>query len=150
MKQEGDLISNFTLEDQEGKSISLSDFKGKKKVIYFYPKDDTPGCTKEACGFRDAYDRILEKGAVVMGISSDSTASHAKFMKKYTLPFYLLSDPDRRVIEDFGAWGDKSMYGKTYKGILRSTFIVDEKDRVMRVFPKVSPEGHAEEVLKIL
>ncbi|HOV63918.1 MAG TPA: thioredoxin-dependent thiol peroxidase [Spirochaetia bacterium] len=150
MKKEGDMISNFTLEDQEGRSVSLSDFKGKKKVIYFYPKDDTPGCTKEACSFRDAYDRILEKGAVVIGISADSTASHARFMKKYTLPFVLLSDPERKVIDMFGAWGDKTMYGKTYKGIIRSTFILDDNDRVIKAFPRVSPEDHAEEVLKNL
>lgn len=150
MKQEGDVISNFTLKDQDGRSVSLSDFAGKKKVIYFYPKDDTPGCTKEACSFRDAYDRILEKGAVVIGISADSTASHATFMKKYTLPFVLLSDPERKVIDMFGVWGDKTMYGKTYTGIIRSTFILDENNRVIKAFPRVSPEDHAEEVLKFL
>ncbi|MFQ3621060.1 MAG: thioredoxin-dependent thiol peroxidase [Spirochaetales bacterium] len=150
MKQVGEQVANFTLQDAEGKSVSLSDFAGKKKVIYFYPKDDTPGCTKEACGFRDLYREISSKGAVVIGISADPVTSHAKFQSKYNLPFILLSDPEMKIIMDFGAAGEKKMYGKTYFGILRSTFVLDEQNRITHVFPKVKPEGHAEEILKAL
>jgi peroxiredoxin Q/BCP len=150
MVTEGTQIENFTLEDNDGKPVSLKDFAGKKVVVYFYPKDDTPGCTKEACGFRDNYDAILEKGAVVLGISADSVKSHSGFKKKYDLPFHLLSDPQKSVIQLFGAWGEKSMYGKTYEGILRSTFILDETGKVIKVYPKVKPAEHAEEILKEL
>ena len=145
-----DKVETLSLPDQNGKEVSLSDFRGKKKVVYFYPKDDTPGCTKEACSFRDEYDMILEKGAVVFGISADSAVSHEKFARKYNLPFFLLSDTEKKVIEKFGAWGDRSMYGKIFKGILRSTFILDEDDKVIKVFPKVSPKDHAQDVLKYL
>ncbi len=150
MVSEGQKIQNFALPDDTGKVVSLSDFPGKKKVVYFYPKDDTPGCTTEACGIRDAYDRFLAKGAVVLGVSKDSPDSHDKFKKKYQLPFFLLSDEDRKVIDQFGAWGEKTNYGKTYEGILRSTFILDEKNTVIKAFPAVKPEGHAEEILKYL
>ena len=150
MVTEGTQIDNFTLEDNDGNPVSLKDFAGKKVVIYFYPKDDTPGCTKEACGFRDNYDAILAKGAVVIGISADSVKSHSGFKKKYDLPFYLLSDPAKTVIQLFGAWGEKSMYGKTYEGILRSTFILDEAGKVIKVYAKVKPQEHAEEILKEL
>jgi len=118
--------------------------------VYFYPKDNTTGCTAEACSFRDVYDDILEKGAVVLGISADSQKSHTSFKQKYNLPFYLPSDPEKEVIQAFGAWGEKKMYGKDYMGIIRSTFIIDENGTVMKVFPKVSPKEHAEEVLKLL
>ena len=150
MVTEGTQIENFTLEDNDGKPVSLKDFAGKKVVVYFYPKDDTPGCTKEACSFRDNYDAILEKGAVVLGISADSVKSHSGFKKKYDLPFHLLSDPQKSVIQLFGAWGEKSMYGKTYEGILRSTFILDETGKVIKVYPTVKPAEHAEEILKEL
>jgi len=150
MVTEGTQIENFTLEDNDGNSVSLKDFAGKKVVVYFYPKDDTPGCTKEACSFRDNYDAILAKGAVVIGISADSVKSHSGFKKKYDLPFHLLSDPQKSVIQLFGAWGEKSMYGKTYEGILRSTFILDETGKVIKVYPKVKPAEHAEEILKEL
>ncbi|GAB4366648.1 MAG: thioredoxin-dependent thiol peroxidase [Spirochaetales bacterium] len=150
MKQVGEKVENFTLVDADGKEVSLSEFAGKKKVIYFYPKDDTPGCTKEACGFRDVYSQITGKGAVVIGISADPVEKHARFRDKYQLPFVLLSDPEKKVIEDFGALGEKKMYGKTYLGILRSTFVLDEEDRITHVFPKVKPEGHAGEILAAL
>ena len=150
MVQEGDRIANFVLPDDTGKRISLDTFAGKKKVVYFYPKDDTPGCTKEACGFRDIYDQILAKGAIVIGISADSPDSHAKFKQKFDLPFHLLADEEKKVIEQFGAWGEKSMYGKTYEGILRYTFVLDENNTVIKSYPKVKPEEHAAEILSVL
>ena len=150
MLKEGDKAPAFTLTDENGAKVSLSDFKGKKVVVYFYPKDDTPGCTKEACSFRDSYDDILAKGAVVIGISQDSEASHGKFKNKYDLPFHLLSDPERAAITAFGAWGEKQMYGKSYEGILRSTFVIGEDGTVLKAWPKVKPEEHAAEVLSAL
>ncbi len=150
MLKSGDKAIEFKLKSFDGRDISLSDFKGKKIVLYFYPKDNTPGCTKEACGFRDIYDYILEAGAVVIGISPDGEKSHAKFRDKYNLPFYLLSDEDHNVSIMYGAWGEKKMYGKTYMGIIRSTFIINEDLIIEKVFPKVSPEGHAEEILDLL
>lgn len=150
MLKNGDKAIDFTLPDSEGKNVSLSDFRGRKVVLYFYPRDNTPGCTKEACGFRDVYDYILETGAVVIGVSPDGQTSHKKFAGKFGLPFHLLSDEEHKVAESYGSWGEKKMYGKTSMGIIRSTFIIDEEGTIIRVFPKVSPEGHAEEVLKIL
>ena len=150
MLKEGDVAPSIDLSNEKGEKISLSDFQGKKKVVYFYPKDDTPGCTTEACSFRDEYDAILKKGAVVIGISPDSESSHVKFKDKYNLPFYLLSDPDKEVIRGFGAWGEKKNYGKTYEGILRSTFILDENNVIIKAFPKVKTEGHGNEVLSFL
>jgi Peroxiredoxin len=150
MLKQGDKAIDFTLLGSEEKEVSLNDFRGKKVVLYFYPKDDTPGCTKEACGFRDVYDYILAEGAVVIGISPDNTASHMKFKNKYNLPFYILSDPDHKVSESYGAWGEKKLYGKTYMGIIRSTFIIDENGSIIKVFPKVTPEGHGDEVLDAL
>lgn len=141
---------DFQLADETGKMVRLSDFRGKKIVIYFYPKDNTPGCTREACGFRDVYDEFLARGAVVIGISKDTAPSHARFKTRYNLPFYLLSDPDGQVIEAYGAWGEKKMMGRTYMGILRCTFIIDEEFRIARVFPKVKPDEHAAEVLAAL
>lgn len=146
----GDKAIDFKLKAFDGKDISLSDFKGKKIVLYFYPKDNTPGCTKEACGFRDVYDYILEAGAVVIGVSPDGETSHARFRDKYQLPFYLLSDEGHKISEIYGAWGEKKAYGKVSKGIIRSTFIINENFIVEKVFPKVSPEGHAEEILDFL
>jgi peroxiredoxin Q/BCP len=148
MLRAGKKAPDFKLKDDKGNLISLSQFKGKKVVIYFYPKDNTPGCTKEACAFRDIYDILLEKGAVVVGISADSENSHAKFKQKYNLPFYLLSDPDKNVIKEYGAWGEKKLYGNSFLGIIRSTFLVDEKGIISKVFPKVTPKDHAQEVLK--
>ena len=150
MVEKGTIMEDFSLQDSEGKDVSLSDFSGKKVVVYFYPKDNTPGCTREACSFRDNYDAILERGAVVLGISADSVKSHGNFKKKYDLPFILLSDPDKTVLKRFGAWGEKKMYGKSYEGILRSTFILDENRKVLKVFPKVSPADHGTEILEYL
>ena len=150
MLNEGDKAPQFTLTDETGAKVSLSDFNGKKVVVYFYPKDDTPGCTKEACSFRDNYDAILAKGAVVIGISADSEASHGTFKSKYDLPFYLLADPEKQAIEGFGAWGEKKMYGKTYEGIMRSTFVIDEEGTIIKAWPKVKPEDHALEALEVL
>lgn len=148
--KEGGIAPDFSLESDEGRPITLKEFRGRKVVLYFYPKDDTPGCTKEACSFRDAYDLFLEKGAVVIGVSKDDGKSHGKFRKKYNLPFYLLSDPDHRVMKAYGAWGKKTLYGKTSMGTIRSTCVIDEKGVILKVFPKVTPEGHAEEVLKLI
>ena len=150
MLKEGDQAPNFTLKNEQDQDITLGDFKGKKTVLYFYPKDNTPGCTKEACSFRDVYDDILEAKAVVIGISTDNANSHQKFKDKHNLPFYLLSDLDHSVIESYGAWQKKSMFGKTYMGIARTTFIIDEKGIIIKTFPKVKPDEHGEEVLKIL
>ncbi|KNY27530.1 thioredoxin-dependent thiol peroxidase [Pseudobacteroides cellulosolvens] len=150
MIEAGSKVEDFTLKDEQGNDISLADFKGKKVVLYFYPKDNTPGCTKQACSFRDVYDDILETGAVIIGISPDKPASHKKFKEKFNLPFYLLCDEDHKVAEIFGAWGEKKMYGKTYMGIIRSTFIIDEDMSVIKVYPKVTPEGHGEEILDFI
>jgi len=150
MLKEGDKAPDFALNDESGKLVSLKDFAGKKVVVYFYPKDDTPGCTKEACSFRDSYDEILERGAVVIGISPDDESSHGKFKSKFDLPFYLLADPERKAIEGFGAWGEKKMYGKTYEGVMRSTFVVGEDGTIVKAWPKVKPEDHAKEVLAVL
>ncbi len=150
MLKEGQKAPEFSLLNSQGETIALKDFAGKKVIVYFYPKDDTPGCTKEACSFRDNHDAFLERGAVVLGISPDSSGSHRNFQDKFELPFHLLSDEDHSVAEAFGAWGEKQMYGKTYMGILRSTFLVDEEGFVTRVFPKVKPDAHAEEILALI
>ncbi|AKL96170.1 peroxiredoxin Bcp [Clostridium aceticum] len=150
MLKVGDKAPNFTLKNEEGHDISLNDFKGKKVVLYFYPKDNTPGCTKQACSFRDVYDEILDAGAVVIGISKDSATSHQKFKDKHQLPFYLLSDPERSVLESYGAWQEKKMFGKVAMGIVRMTFIIDENGTIIKIFPKVKPDMHGEEVLKAL
>jgi thioredoxin-dependent peroxiredoxin len=150
MLKEGDKAPRFALNDESGRTISLDDFADKKVVVYFYPKDDTPGCTTEACGFRDVYDQILDKGAVVIGISPDDEASHGRFKGKYELPFYLLADPEKQVIGAFGAWGEKKSYGKTTEGIIRSTFVIDTDGTIIKAWPSVKPADHAEEVLAVL
>lgn len=150
MLQEGTIAPDFTLEADDGQSVRLSDFRGKTVVLYFYPKDDTPGCTTEACNFRDDYSVLLAAGAQVVGVSPDPVRSHVKFKDKYSLPFPLLSDPDHQVAEMYGAWGEKKMYGKTYMGIIRSTFILDAEGKLAKVFPKVSPKNHSQEVLDAL
>ncbi|NLX37298.1 MAG: thioredoxin-dependent thiol peroxidase [Chloroflexi bacterium] len=150
MLKEGALAPDFTLLADTGEEVTLSSFRGSKVVVYFYPKDDTPGCTKEACSFRDDYAQFTALGAVVIGISPDSAASHAKFRLKFDLPFYLVSDPDHSVAEAYGAWGEKRNYGRTYEGIIRSTFVVGEDGALIKVFGKVKPEGHAQEVLPYL
>jgi len=150
MLKEGDVAPGFTLLNDAGEEISLGDFRGKKVVLYFYPRDNTPGCTKEACSFRDDYSLFLMKGAVVLGVSPDGQRSHQRFKTKFNLPFHLLSDPDHRVAEMYGAWGEKKMFGKTYEGIIRSTFVIDEEGSIIKVFPKVKPADHAKEVLAVL
>lgn len=150
MLKDNDLAPDFTLLDDAGEEITLSSFRGKKVVVYFYPKDNTPGCTTEACSFRDDYAQFTALGAVVIGISPDSGTSHAKFRLKFGLPFHLVSDPDHAVATTYGAWGPKTNYGRIYEGIIRSTFVVGEDGRLIKVFPKVKPEGHAQEVLAVL
>lgn len=140
----------FSLKDASGKTVKLSDFKGRKVVLYFYPKDLTPGCTTEACGFRDDHTAIESAGAVVLGVSADDIDSHRKFSEKYTLPFRLLSDPDHATIEKYGAWVEKSMYGKKYWGVSRITYVIDEEGKVLHVFPKVKPDGHSQEILALI
>ena len=147
MIKENDAAPDFTLLADDGGPVTLSSFRGRKVVLYFYPKDDTPGCAKEACSFRDDYSQFLAKGAVVIGVSPDEGESHRKFRAKFGLPFYLLSDPTHEVAEAYGAWGEKTIYGRTTVGILRSTFVIDEQGQIARVYRKVHPGGHAQEVL---
>jgi peroxiredoxin Q/BCP len=143
---EGDKAPNFSLEADDGTTVTRDSLAGKNVVLYFYPKDDTPGCTKEACDFRDAFPRFDKVDAVVVGVSPDSPDSHRKFKKKYSLPFRLLSDKSHKVAEAFGVWKEKSMYGRNYMGIERTTIVIDRKGRVARIFPKVKVAGHAAEV----
>jgi peroxiredoxin Q/BCP len=150
MIEPGAKFPPFFLKDAEGGSHGLEDFRGSWLVIYFYPRDNTPGCTAEACAFRDLHGEIRAAGAAVVGVSADGEASHAKFRDRYALPFILLADPEKSLIEACGVWGEKKMYGKTVHGIVRSTFIVDPEGVVRKVFPKVSPAGHAAEILAVL
>ena len=146
----GDKAPEFSLPADDGTIVTLGGLRGKKVVLYFYPKDDTSGCTKEACEFRDSWKDVKKSGAVVLGVSPDPVASHQKFKQKYQLPFPLLADIDHRVASTYGAWGEKSMYGRKYQGILRTTFLIDPEGRVAQVFEKVQPAGHASEVLAAL
>ncbi|MBL8205823.1 MAG: thioredoxin-dependent thiol peroxidase [Blastocatellia bacterium] len=146
----GDKAPAFSLKEATGKTVKLADFKGKKVVLYFYPKDNTPGCTKEACGFRDDFSELKNRGVEVLGVSPDGQASHQKFIEKYSLPFTLLSDPDHTVLEKYGAWGEKNMYGKKVQGVLRSTFIIDEQGRIAHIFRKVKTDTHSADVLKVI
>ncbi len=154
MLKEGDKAPEFCLKgiDEKGeeKEFCLKDFLGKKVVLYFYPKDNTPGCTQEACDFRDNIARVKEKGAVVLGVSPDSINSHKKFFEKYGLNFPLLSDPEKKVAESYGAYGEKKMYGKVTKGIIRSTFIIDEKGKIKKAFYNVKVKGHVDKVIENL
>ena len=140
----------FSLPADDGTTVTLAGLRGNNIVLYFYPKDDTSGCTTEACGFRDSWEDVQKNGAIVLGVSPDSIASHQKFKQKYRIPFPLLADTDHRVADAYGAWGEKSMYGRKYRGILRTTFLIDAEGRIARVFEKVRPEGHAAEVLAAL
>lgn len=142
-----DTAPAFTLLDQDETSHSLSDYTGQWKVIYFYPKDDTPGCTKEACAIRDIYNDFEKLGVKVFGVSKDTPQKHKQFAEKYELPFTLLSDPDTKMIDAYGAWQEKSMYGKTYLGIQRMSYLIDPNNHVAKVYPKVSPTEHALELL---
>jgi len=150
MLKEGNKAPVFTLPDQNGKKVTLKDFLGKKVVLYFYPKDMTSGCTAEACDFRDSHPNFKKVKAAILGISKDSVDSHKKFADKYELPFTLLSDEDKKVVEKYGVWKEKSMYGKKYMGIERTTVIIDEKGKVQKIFPKVKVKGHVEEVFNEL
>ncbi|MCU0621170.1 MAG: thioredoxin-dependent thiol peroxidase [Gemmatimonadales bacterium] len=150
MLEQGAKAPAFSLATDDGSTISLRDLAGKKVVLYFYPKDDTSGCTTEACEFRDNWAAVQRAGAVVLGVSPDGAASHRAFRAKHKLPFPLLVDADHAVAEAYGAWGEKSMYGRKYFGILRSTFVIDERGRIATVFAKVKPRGHAAEVLAAL
>lgn len=143
----GQKAPSLTLLTDEGKKVSLSDFKGKRVVLYFYPKDDTPGCTIEACAFRDGISEIEETGAVVLGVSPDSVESHRKFSQKYELNFPLLSDTEKKGVQSYGVWKEKSLYGRKYMGVERTTFIIDEQGKIREIFPKVKVDGHLEEVL---
>jgi thioredoxin-dependent peroxiredoxin len=150
MVAEGQPAPDFTLADQSGKKVTLSRLRGSPVVLYFYPKDDTPGCTKEACDFRDGFASYKQAGATILGISPDSADSHAKFAKKFDLPFTLLADVEKKVCEAFGVWKEKSMYGKKYMGVERTTFVIDAKGIVRRVFPKVKVDGHSSAVLEAI
>jgi len=146
----GDKAPDFSLPDQQGKAVSLKNFRGKQVVLYFYPKDDTPGCTKESCDFRDVESQIVRAGAVIVGVSMDGKDSHQKFIKKYGLPFPLLSDEDASISKSYGVYKEKNMYGKKYWGIERSTFVIDPAGTLKAVFRKVKVDGHADEVLTAL
>ena len=150
MVEEGKPAPDFELTSDSGETVRLSDLKGRPVVVYFYPRDDTPGCTAQACGIRDNYDAFGEHGAVVLGISPDDESAHVKFKEKYGLPFTLLADPDHRVADEYGVWGERSMYGKTYMGIERSTFVIDPEGNVARIMRRVKPDTHAEQVLQAL
>lgn len=141
---------DFTLKDKNGNDVSLSDFLGKKVVLYFYPRDNTPGCTKQACAFAEAYKGFKEKNVEVIGISKDSVASHIKFAEKYNLPFILLSDPELKAIESYGVWQEKKMCGKVSMGVVRTTFIIDENGNIEHIMPKVKPDTNAAEILAML
>jgi peroxiredoxin Q/BCP len=145
--QEGDVAPAFTVATNGGGKVSLTDFKGKNVVLYFYPRDDTPGCTKEACAFRDHFAGFRKKGAVVLGVSIDPVKSHDKFVEKFKLPFTLLADEDKKIVQAYGVWGEKSFMGRKYMGVARVTFLIGPDGRIKKIWPTVKPEEHAEEVL---
>ncbi len=149
MLQKGDKAPAFSGVDQNGNTVSLESFVGKKVVLYFYPKDNTPGCTKEACNLRDNYKELLDKGFAVVGVSPDSEKSHQNFASKFELPFPLLPDPELKIIKAYGAWGEKNMYGKKYEGLLRSTFIINEKGIIEEVIKKVKTDDHTNQIFKL-
>lgn len=150
MLQTGEWAPDFALPDKDGKTVKLSDFADKKVVVYFYPKDDTPGCTRQACAFRDYYGEFEKRGVTVIGISRDNAKSHTDFAQKFNLPFILLSDPDHKVIESYGAWQEKNLYGKLGFGIVRSTFVIGEDGKIIQVFPKANPDTNAADILAAL
>ena len=150
MLEAGIKAQNFTLPDKDGNPVSLSDFLGKKVVLYFYPKDNTPGCTRQACAFAAAYEAFRSRNAVVIGVSKDSTASHQRFAAKYDLPFVLLSDPERQAIEAYGVWQEKKMCGKVSMGVVRSTYVIDGDGVIRHALPKVKPDTNPAEVLELL
>ncbi len=150
MPEVNDVAPDFELPTQDGTALKLSDLRGRKVVLYFYPKDDTPGCTTQACGLRDAWSEFERRGATVLGVSPDPVRAHVKFREKYELPFTLLTDTNHEVAEKYGVWKEKSRYGRTYFGNERTTFVIGEDGRIAAVFPKVKPEEHAEQVLAVL
>lgn len=148
--KEGEKAPDFTTNDQDGNPVSLKDFRGKKVVLYFYPKDDTPTCTVEACNLRDNYSELKKAGLEVLGVSPDNKDKHKKFEKKYNLPFTLLEDPEKKVIEKYGVWGEKNLYGVKYIGLNRTTFLIDESGIILKIFKKPKSKIHSEEILKAL
>jgi len=144
----GDKAPAFEAVDQDGNPISLKDYSGQKLVLYFYPKDDTPGCTTEACNLRDNYALLLKKGYKIVGVSADDERSHKKFIEKYVLPFPLIPDKDKKILKAYGAWGKKNLYGKEYDGILRTTYVISEKGIIEKVFSKVDTKNHTEQILR--
>src|SRR6266542_3373606 len=150
MNLEGKKAPVFSLEGNDGKAHALEDYRDKTVVLYFYPKDDTPGCTREACGFRDVYSEFEQRGAVVLGVSPDDEASHVRFKEKYSLPFTLLADPEHKAAQKYGAWGEKNFGGRKYMGVKRSTFVIDADGKVVKTMRNVKPDGHPEKVLQAL
>jgi len=150
MVEEGKPAPDFELTTDPGERVKLSDFRGRPVVLYFYPKDDTPGCTREACGFRDVYSEFEQRGAVVLGVSPDDEASHVRFKEKYSLPFTLLADPEHKAAQKYGAWGEKNFGGRKYMGVKRSTFVIDADGKVVKTMRNVKPDGHPEKVLQAL
>ncbi len=150
MLEQGTKAPDFTLMDQQGQSVSLSDFRGQKVVLYFYPRDNTPGCTKQACAFASVWEQFQQLGVPVLGVSKDSVASHQKFAEKYQLPFILLSDPELTVLNAYGVWKEKKLYGKVSMGVVRSTYLISEEGLIEKVWPKVKPEQNAGEILEWL
>ncbi len=148
MPKEGSLAPAFKTTDAEGKPVSLKNYRGEKVVLYFYPKDDTPGCTKEACSFRDAFSAFQKRGIKILGVSPDQEKAHKKFTEKYSLPFTLLSDTDHAIADAYGTWGEKKFMGRTYMGVKRMTFLIDERGKIKKIFERVKPEEHASEVLE--
>ena len=148
--KKGDIAPDFSLPASNGETISLKDYIGKKVVIYFYPKDDTPGCTIEACNFRDDHSEITDAGAVVLGVSKDDIKSHNKFINKYDLPFLLLSDESTEMISAYGAWVKKKMYGKEYYGVFRKTYLIDEEGKIQRIWPKVDVKTHSRDIIELI
>ena len=148
--KKGDMAPDFTLTDKEGRSVTLSGFRGRKVVLYFYPKDNTPGCTRQACAFAGFFAEFRKRDAVIIGISRDSVESHRKFAEKYNLPFILLSDPELQAIQAYGVWQEKKLYGKSSMGVVRTTFIIDEAGMIAEVMPKVKPDTNAADVLALL
>ncbi len=146
----GDVAPDFTANNQDGKSISLKEFTGKKIILYFYPKDDTSGCTAEACNLRDNYNDLIKRGFEVIGVSPDSGQSHAKFKNKYSLPFNLIADPDKTILKLYGTWGKKKMYGKEYEGVLRTTYVIGEEGKIEKVITKVDTKNHTRQILEEL
>ena len=146
--QEGDNAPDFSFIDANGKQTSLKDIKGKKVILYFYPKDDTPGCTKESCNLRDNYSKLKRKGYEVIGVSKDDVKSHGKFIKKFKLPFTLIPDTEKEIIKDYDVWGKKTFMGRTFEGIVRTTFVIDEKSKIKKIIRDVDAKNHAEQILE--